>query len=182
MRPHLVPTHKDVWNLGRPSSWHVTDSSCSVSSMHSLWWVLRFKSDVSLLPAHTVARSLRSAWRPGKPCAPPGRVLSGRQQPLLGVGEKCSLGPHPRPARSEAASGPRDRVCASSFEGAVGSLPTLSVPCALRCGGLFRVSSPLAGVVLGGWTAELGGEGYSPSPCSSREQPPALGLARGDPQ
>ena len=53
------------------------------------------------------------------------------------------------PGPPEAASGPRDRVCASSFEGAVGSLPTLSVPCALRCGGLFRVSSPLAGVVLG---------------------------------
>lgn len=46
-------------------------------------------------------------------------------------------------------------MCASSLKGVVGSLPTLSVPCALRCGGLFRVSLPLAGVVLGGWTAEL---------------------------
>lgn len=101
------------------------------------------------------------------PCAPPGRVLSGRQ-PLLGAGEKCkSLGPTPA-AQPEAASEPGDRQCASSLKGAVGPPLTLSVPCALHCGGL-SCSLLLAGVVLGDGTAELSlGQGYSPSPCSSR--------------
>ena len=60
-----------------------------------------------------------------------------------------SPGPHPRAAQPEAASEPGDRQCASSLKGAVGPPLTLSVPCALHCGGLFRVSAACWGGVGG---------------------------------
>lgn len=94
---------------------------------------------------------VRSAGRPGKPCAPAGRVLSERRQPLLGAGEKRrALGPTP-----DLRSGklPLSRVtgCASRFEGRCRFSPDL-VDVGSLCSALRLILPRLfASCLLLGW-------------------------------
>ena len=121
---------------------------------------------------------VRPAGRPGKPCAPAGRVLGEGAAPPGRWWETRSPGPHPG-LRSAKRAEPDACVRLEVWR----ALSVLSRPCGLRFPALCvaGASSCLfaAGLLLGcvgGWTAMHGGEDYSPWPCTSREQPPALGL------